>query len=254
MEKPEQIPTTNKRLKTSTKLFLLEVICFFAAILLWHITCVYYDGEDILYDTIYMSLLIACFFIGAAMIVAVLGERKQLRALGIPRLASFLAIVLLLWNIHAKQINTWRYAIWELDYREYTIENLGETLIEYSKAHGGNLPSSTNWCDELNSFGSDLTSTLFDYKRRMEPHCTVAFNKNISGANLQSLSSNTILLFESDGPWNLSGGPELFHSQSKDKEFAFVILADGKTYKYFFSRGKAKEISSESYVSIQWNP
>jgi len=254
LEKPEPPSATKKRLRTSTKLFLFEIICFLIAMLLWHVY-VYFDEENglVLY-TIYFLLLIACFFIGAAMLIAVLGERKQLWALGIPRLIGFLIAALILPNIHLRQTDAWRVNRWELRKRENTVKKLGEVFIEYAKAHGGNLPSSNNWCDELDSFEPALTSGSFDAKHRSEPHCTVAFNKNISGANLQSLSSNTVLVFESEGPWNLSGGSELLYAQSKDNEFAYLFLVDGKTYKYYFSQEQAKDMSNNSYVSIQWKP
>ena len=141
-----------------------------------------------------------------------------------------------------------------LRHREYTLKGPGDVLLKYAKTNDGILPSSDNWCDELKGFDFKLASDSFDTKGRIDPHCTVAFNNNLSRVNLNKLSLNTVLLFEADGPWNLSGGPELFYALSEDTEFAFVFLADGNTYKYFFRRGEVKDESDGSYKSIRWNP
>lgn len=258
MEKPEPPPATKKRLRISTKVLLFEVIWILAAILVLYIDSTYYYYENDYLSMLYVALYFGIFVIGGILIIAVLKEHKQLYAKGIPRLIGFLVIVLIFLQIQNVYFDAWRDTRSELRYREYTVKKLGEALVKYAKAYRGNLPLSDNWCGKIDSFDPKLVSGSFDAKARLEPHCTVAFNKNLNGANLQSLTLDTVLLFEADGPWNLSGGVELLKTQAKtqadEKEFAFVFLADGGTYKYFFSQDKVKNKSNESYRAVRWNP
>lgn len=97
------------------------------------------------------------------------------------------------------------------------------------------VPPAASWCDALN-VGNKLwpvtpTNTFF------------ALNSQLAGqTNLRSLSSDTVLFFETSQPgWNQAGGPELLANRP---EGVAVALLDGR----------ALVVSHDEAAKLRWAP
>jgi hypothetical protein len=119
----------------------------------------------------------------------------------------------------------------------------------------GHMPDTNDWCYSL--IGSSLESTplAFDSvvtKRTFSlnsacQNCNFAYNKNLGYLPIEGLSGNTVLLFEGEGDFNLSGDEELLSKELKDNQWAFynirkknyryIIFIDGTMGKYRLSDG-----------------
>lgn len=154
---------------------------------------------------------------------------------------------------------------------QYVITKFGSELIAIVNQNGY-FPDSNNWCDVLLKNNDNLARYHFILSSRPEVSCSYGFNINLSGVPISELSSNTVLLIEADGQWNLCGGRELISTNRyKDKywpprdRYAFIYLIDGTLVKYRL-RDKAVSVrpkGSESftkyikpdapcYIDIQW--
>ena len=76
--------------------------------------------------------------------------------------------------------------------------------------------------------------------------CDYAFNAKLAGLDMKQVSSpsQTVLLFESDGAWNASGGEELTVRPGRHSGKIGVTFADGHV-----------EMVGESRLqAVKWDP
>jgi hypothetical protein len=104
----------------------------------------------------------------------------------------------------------------------------------YCNENGGRLPSAEQWADLLLEHDKQLSVDDFRYPRGKYGVFVFSLNRNIAGMRFADVSQDTVLVFECDGTWNLSGGPELVESKRrpivpvsvKRREF-FVLKSSG---------------------------
>lgn len=104
--------------------------------------------------------------------------------------------------------------------------NLG--LILYANANKDHFPEGTNWCDALKPYiKNDKTFLCSQGKPGQRSH--YAFNARLAGLGLNQVQApaDTVLIFESDGGWNVSGGPELLPARPRHNGAYMVGFADG---------------------------
>ena len=137
---------------------------------------------------------------------------------------------------------------------------LGKSFIGYAKNNNGYLPDANQWCDLLMRYDKTLTGQNFKHPLIKEWECNIAFNKNLNCLKLSEIPKDTVLLFEADGGWNLSGDKELFEKSRKEQTdyyFCYVLLADGNIESYRFEEGGYKTFDSkgvESIKPLRWKP
>ena len=99
------------------------------------------------------------------------------------------------------------------------LQKVGSELLKYAKSNNDKLPLSENWCDSLAQYNPEITRLLLKHSADESPEqkneCRFAFNKNLSGCDINNISSNVILVFEADGKWNLSGTSELLQKEDR---------------------------------------
>ena len=120
---------------------------------------------------------------------------------------------------------------------EYNLRLLGEYLINYTSINDGKLPLATSWCDSLIDFSSDINKENFQHPKKNElslGECNFAFNKKLSGLSLDSISPDTILIFEADGEWNLNGTGELLQSRYSKNGYISVLYVNQEMRNYWF--------------------
>ncbi|NIT60733.1 MAG: hypothetical protein GWN00_32380 [Aliifodinibius sp.] len=119
---------------------------------------------------------------------------------------------------------------------EGNLHQLGRAIVEYAKNHNGYLPIANKWCDLLIEHDEEISKDTF--KNPQEPNgiCNFAFNKHLCGLRLANVPNNTVLLFEANGGWNLTGDAKLLkESEPHRKWVILLLLVDGTVDEYWFS-------------------
>ena len=145
-------------------------------------------------------------------------NRRALTIVGLTLLLVFILMLCVFFSVPVRRHFEKRKTL------TYRMEVLYETLFEYTKSHDGRLPTANSWCDELVQFDKTISKKIFKsgWVDNSYP-CHIAFNKNVSNAQLSGLPRNTILLFAAEGKWNLSGSEE----QIVDAKGIQYLLANG---------------------------
>jgi prepilin-type processing-associated H-X9-DG protein len=113
----------------------------------------------------------------------------------------------------------------------------------YASENKNQLPPAATWCDAIQrQVGSDriFKCSAADVTER----CSYAFNSKLNGADVDKLDPNTVVIFESSGGWNLSGGRELLPQPSRHGGKFIIAFADGHA-----------EVVPESRINaLHWDP
>jgi prepilin-type processing-associated H-X9-DG protein len=101
---------------------------------------------------------------------------------------------------------------------------LGLGMNIYAEEHGGAYPPADKWCDLLVPFISlNGSEGAFTCPKAGEGRCHYAMNAR---ADTQS-APDVVLLFESTGGWNQSGGSEMLTTRHLDGKGCNVLFVDG---------------------------
>jgi prepilin-type processing-associated H-X9-DG protein len=108
------------------------------------------------------------------------------------------------------------------------MKQLGLGGMMYASDNKDQFPSADTWCDMLGKYiagGKAFQCPAGDPSQR----CHYAFNARLSGVQTKnvSLPAQTVLLFEIDGGWNVSGGPELALRRPRHRNMIGLVFADG---------------------------
>jgi prepilin-type processing-associated H-X9-DG protein len=108
------------------------------------------------------------------------------------------------------------------------LHRLGSALQMYAADNNGRLPPATNWCDRLQPYvgaSTPFQCALGDPGKR----CHYAFNARLSGVELSQVKApaQLVVFFETDGGWNVSGGPELLAKPGRHNRATALGFADG---------------------------
>jgi len=157
----------------------------------------------------------------------------------------------------------------------YVIRKADRMMDTYVKENG-KMPDAANWCDNITK-NKDSLSPQYEFKIGQFPEigCTLAFNKSLSNLPAGDVPGSVVLLFETDGYWNFSGGPDMsIRKRTRDAYFPFesmkfiyILFADRTIVKYRLNDGAvATYIPSEDkftkyytqdetpYSPLKWNP
>jgi len=125
------------------------------------------------------------------------------------------------------------------------LRQLGLGGMMYANDNKDRFPSADNWCDTIQKYMGGPKPFLCpagDPSRR----CHYAFNSRLSAADSRQVSSpnQTVLLFETEGGWNLNGGPELLLKRHRHGGAVGIVFADGHS-----------EMAREPRLrSLKWEP
>jgi prepilin-type processing-associated H-X9-DG protein len=101
-------------------------------------------------------------------------------------------------------------------------------VVLHAQANTNACPPAATWCEAIQTtIGSDkvLQCPAGDKNHR----CHYAFNAKLDGLSLDQIKNpaQTVLVFETDGGWNLNGGSELLPRKSHHGRGVVVGFADG---------------------------
>jgi hypothetical protein len=128
------------------------------------------------------------------------------------------------------------------------MRHLGVAMAMYAQDYDDHEPLRRDWCDGLLPYARGREGTapalLFQCPSLPEQQGAQAYNAFLSGVSQNRLTSpySTIVLFDSRGGWNLSGGPDLAaprHNNGWD-----TLFADGHVH----------WLNSFNYSSLVWKP
>ncbi len=113
----------------------------------------------------------------------------------------------------------------------------------YSADHTNQLPPAATWCDALQSYVGSEKPFLCPAGDRGK-RCSYAFNAKLGGLDESKIAPDTVMIFESDGNWNASGGSDLMIGKPRHSRLYVVALADGSV----------QQIRESQVDSLRWDP
>jgi prepilin-type processing-associated H-X9-DG protein len=121
---------------------------------------------------------------------------------------------------------------------------LNKAMRTYAENNKNQFPTATNWCDVLLKSHASLTNIFHCPANSSRSRCSYAFNAQLSGADTGKVNPKTVMIFESNGGWNASGGKELLLAKPRHGDFINVGFADG--------HGEA--VTESELKLLRWNP
>jgi len=123
------------------------------------------------------------------------------------------------------------------------IQILAVACEQYMADHDGRFPPADSWCD-------DLRAEVYRDERFQDPllpgeKCAFGFNRNLGGLTLEAITdpARTILFFETDGGWNVSGGREVMISKPRRWKYLVIVATRAGI-----------EVTGEELGTLYWTP
>jgi hypothetical protein len=122
--------------------------------------------------------------------------------------------------------------------------NLG--LIMYANDNKDRFPDGTGWCDSLRTYLGNTTNAFICPQGTPNQRCHYALNAQLVGHGINGLQApaRTVLVFEIDGGWNVSGGRELLPAKGRHHGAYAVGFADGH----------AEMVRAARLEQLHWEP
>jgi hypothetical protein len=119
------------------------------------------------------------------------------------------------------------------------LKQLGFALHMYAQDNSKTYPTPDKWCDLIKPYIGRDAEVIMRCPAIKEGKCHYAMNPNCE----PNSPPDTVLLFETKGGWNLSGGPELLTTENHSN----------KTANIYFKDGSYKRIRKEEIPKLKWN-
>lgn len=119
----------------------------------------------------------------------------------------------------------------------------------YAGNHEEQFPAATNWCDALKEYVGRNTRVYTCAAANSTDACDYAFNAKVAGLDVRNVNPQTVLLFESEAGWNLSGDEEMVvspprHRARNRRPSVTVAFADGHV----------EEVTLDRLPQLRWEP
>jgi Domain of unknown function (DUF4190) len=126
-------------------------------------------------------------------------------------------------------------------------KQLALAIEMYTDQNANHFPAATNWCDAIQSnvspytFKCPVAETTGSTRR-----CDYAFNAALSGLDEKNVNPGTVMLFEADGGWDATGGPDLMSTPARHEHGHISVVT--------FADGSVQEVGQSQLSSLRWNP
>lgn len=114
----------------------------------------------------------------------------------------------------------------------------------YSGDHNDHFPQATNWCDAIKTDVGTERVFRCPAAENQNERCNYAYNSRLAGMEEKNIGPSTVLFFETDGGWNVNGGPELMVHPSRHGRLYVVATADGSV----------QQVTESQLARLRWNP
>jgi hypothetical protein len=139
--------------------------------------------------------------------------------------------------------------------RTRCLEHLGRlttATLEHARQNRGRLPDATNWCAVIE--GKVRSASLFQCPKETTERSTYGFNAQLGGLKLTEIDSNTVLLFEVEGGWNVNGGWEHLPFRPRHVIRGGRQESDVWVYSVSFVNGRTELIDVNDLDRLRWKP
>ena len=122
---------------------------------------------------------------------------------------------------------------------------LATAVRMYSSDNKDQYPPAATWCDAIRSFvvsEKAFQCPAGDPSKR----CHYAYNAKLDGLDESKVNPNTVLIFETEGGWNVSGGPELMLSHPRHAGGRISVIA--------FADGHVEAVTASRLNTLRWDP
>ncbi|MHC4574169.1 MAG: hypothetical protein ACYS76_08565 [Planctomycetota bacterium] len=108
------------------------------------------------------------------------------------------------------------------------LKGLGLALSAYARDYDGRYPPADKWCDVLIR-GYKVPPDIFvwDQSDAVIGESSYAMNKSVAGRKPSELPGDVVVLFETKGGWNQSGGPEILSTENHKGKGCNILFNDG---------------------------
>ena len=113
------------------------------------------------------------------------------------------------------------------------------TFQMYASDNSNAYPIPENWCDLIKPYLGTNPEYILRCPAAKEGECNYALNPNCD----PNSPPKTVLLFETKGGWNLSGGQELVSTENHTDNSCTVLFNDGKL----------ERIKKEDIPNLNWD-
>ncbi|MST94172.1 MAG: DUF4190 domain-containing protein, partial [Pedosphaera sp.] len=116
----------------------------------------------------------------------------------------------------------------------------------YASDHQQTFPPAKTWCDALQAdLGGAVATKIFKCNGdTSSQRCNYGYNLKLGGLKEAEVNPQTVMFFEINGGWNVSGGPELLMNTLRHGEIINVVLADSSV----------RQIPLSAALQLRWNP
>jgi prepilin-type processing-associated H-X9-DG protein len=126
------------------------------------------------------------------------------------------------------------------------VKQLNLALIMYADDNKERFPTGTAWCDSLRAYLGGSTNAFICPQGARDQRCHYALNAQLAGRGMKEVQApaQTVLVFEIDGGWNMSGGRELFPATPRHS----------RAYSVGFADGHAEMVRPDRLGKLRWEP
>ncbi len=123
------------------------------------------------------------------------------------------------------------------------VKQLGLAVRLYATDHQDQFPPAATWCDAIQSYvGAAGVFKCPAGDPVKQSH--YAFNAQLDGRDTSKVAPETVMIFEADDGWNVSGGPDRRLGRSRHGGLFVVALADGSV----------QQVSPARLKELRWEP
>jgi hypothetical protein len=121
------------------------------------------------------------------------------------------------------------------------LKQVGLAIRMYANDNKETFPLATNWCDAIQvNLGSPRVFVC--PAGRTEPRSSYAYNAKLSGLKEDKINPQTVMVFECNGGWNVTGGP------------GDMITRHRGTYTVCLADGSVQQVSAARLSQLRWDP
>ncbi len=123
------------------------------------------------------------------------------------------------------------------------VKQLGLAVRIYANDNEDKFPAAATWCDDIKlAVGTDKVYQCNAGDAGQRSH--YAFNARLSGLDSSKVDPTTVMIYEVEGGWNVSGGSALLKRPSRHRP----------TYVIGFADGSVQQMSEARLSSLRWDP
>jgi prepilin-type processing-associated H-X9-DG protein len=123
------------------------------------------------------------------------------------------------------------------------VRQLALAVRLYSGIHADHYPPAATWCDAIKA-GANSDKVYQCPAGNSSERCHYAYNSRLDSMDERNVDPNTVLFFETEGGWNVSGGPELLLPRSRHGNLYVVAFADGHV----------EQVRADALANLRWTP